>query len=594
MRPIRDRSSKVCISCHARKVRCDLQTSPDGVCRNCRRSRQPCIERQGARRRPNTRHQTRSNVDAESQPSSRVRDTATDQTAATESDSPSTSSRAQGARFISHCSTNYYGEYTEAATFDESLAVTSSYARDALLESIQTDAPPRPVIFRAWVEAYMTHSFHHCPVLEQRDLSDSLPSVVLQKAISMVANLTRLDPRGPKIATELYERIKILICMNSELEPVSVLKVLCLLALWNGRPSTPVSVDGPWHWTGVGLRLAIQMGLHRESTYLERADASCLRRMFWFLRNSETLYVSCWGYPPHLRSQDFDVNLPTLDDFAVHPFQGTWFIESSKLCRITDRVSKLQVERRPINDEEFSEIKAALCDWSGCLPIELRLFDANGNRNTYCRVVSELMIQYFVTIVLGEYLKYTENTRSYQGVITSLLAASCGTILYDEIYCRDESVALPQVHGFFCLALTLPLIYYKPQSSAKIASRKRDIEVLRSILMAISDRFGDGRLYLRMIDHLQRNVAETATSSEARDGVPEPEAFLGAHRLFPFPRTFCDYMDLLEPSADGDVLFSWGDWAAPMPDNDAFDFTWLDAFGLGPDNIDIDFSGNVG
>ena len=131
----------------------------------------------------------------------------------------------------------------------------------------------------------MTNAFHYCPVLEQRDLTDSSTSIVLQKAISMVANLLRQDVRGLVIANELYERIKILICMNSERDLAQILKVLCLLTLWNCRPSTPlVSVDGPWHWTGVGLRLAVRMGLHRESTYLNRSDASCLRRMFWYLR----------------------------------------------------------------------------------------------------------------------------------------------------------------------------------------------------------------------------------------------------------------------------------------------------------------------
>jgi hypothetical protein len=33
----------------------------------------------------------------------------------------------------------------------------------------------------------------------------------------------------------------------------------------------------------VAVRLALQMGLHRESTYLNRPDAKCLRRIFWQL-----------------------------------------------------------------------------------------------------------------------------------------------------------------------------------------------------------------------------------------------------------------------------------------------------------------------
>ncbi|KAF2727893.1 putative acetamidase regulatory protein [Polyplosphaeria fusca] len=408
----------------------------------------------------------------------------------------------------------------------------------------------------------------------------------------MVANLMRHNPRAPDVATELYERIKLLICTNSEPDPAQTLKVLCLLTLWNCRPSTPVSVDGPWHWLGVGLRLAVQMGLHRESTYLDRPNASCLRRIFWFLQNSESLHVSCWGYPPHLRPPDFDVKLPTLDDFDIRIFEGLWFIESTKLCTITNRVSELRAERRPIRAEEHAEFKTALFDWTSELPVELQLYDSNGSRNAYRRPVSELAIQYFVAIILSEFLKYRENPKSCQGVITSLLAGSCGATLYDEIYCRDESVFLPQIHGFFCLALALPLVYYNPQSATRVAARKRDLEVLHSVLTTISDRYGDGKMFLRMIDRLQMNVARTALPSELCDSVSEPEALLEAHRLFPFPRTFCDNMDLLEPSAGVDDLFSVNEFA-PMFDDAIFDLTWLDAIGIALGDESMDISGDI-
>ncbi|RDW76909.1 hypothetical protein BP6252_04962 [Coleophoma cylindrospora] len=592
MSAVRDRASKVCVNCHARKVKCDLQTSPDGVCSNCHRLRQPCIERQGARKkRPTTSHRESLNADTESQQTSTIcpQETAPSQSAGVQSDRPSSRPAAQGSGVVSHCSSMYYGEYSEAATFDENLAVTSSHVRDTLLEPLRADAPPRLVVFRAWAEAYMSHAFHHCPVLEQQDLTDSPPSVVLQKAISMVANLMRHDPHAPEIATELYERIKILICTNSELDPVQNLKILCLLTLWNCRPSTPVSVDGPWYWIGVGLRLVVQMGLYQESTYLNRTDASCLRRMFWYLRNSESLHVSCWGYPPHLRPRDFDIKLPTVDDFGTQIFQGLWFIESTKLCTITSRVSELQAERRLILPEEHTEVKTALYDWTSGLPVELQLYDSNGSRNAYCRSVSELAIQYFVTIVLSEFLKYRENPKSCQGVITSLLAGSCGATLYDEIFCRDESVFLPQVHGFFCLALALPLLDYHPQSAKRVTERKRHLTVLRSVLTAISDRYGDAKMSLRMIDYRQGIMARTARPSDACDSVPEPQAFLEARRLFPFPRTFCDNMDLLESSTGVGDLFSVNNFA-PMSDDASYNFTWLDAFGLDHSNANLDIN----
>jgi hypothetical protein len=97
-----------------------------------------------------------------------------------------------------------------------------------------------------------------------------------------------------------------------------------------------------------------------------------------------------------------------------------------------------------------------------------------------------------------------------------------------------------------------------------------------------------------MIDHFQRKVDmdRTTRPSEARDSAPEPQAFLEAQRLFPFPRTLCDNMDLLEPSAVADDLFSLND--LDFMSNDAiFDFTWLDSLGMDFGDGNMDLSGDT-
>ncbi|KXJ84708.1 hypothetical protein Micbo1qcDRAFT_170013, partial [Microdochium bolleyi] len=55
--PLRPRASFVCTGCHIRKVKCDLQSNPQGPCRNCRNTQQMCTRRDGVRqksRRTNT------------------------------------------------------------------------------------------------------------------------------------------------------------------------------------------------------------------------------------------------------------------------------------------------------------------------------------------------------------------------------------------------------------------------------------------------------------------------------------------------------------------------------------------------------------
>jgi hypothetical protein len=77
--------------------------------------------------------------------------------------------------------------------------------------------------------------------------------------------------------------VKTLISVNYKGDHLQTLKTLCLLSCWSLEPPDQISVDGPWHWTGVAKRLAIQMDLHKEPTYAKRPNARCLRIVFWHL-----------------------------------------------------------------------------------------------------------------------------------------------------------------------------------------------------------------------------------------------------------------------------------------------------------------------
>lgn len=248
-------------------------------------------------------------------------------------------------------------------------------------------------------------------------------------------------------------------------------------------------------------------------------------------------------------------------------------------------VSEHQLERRPIQPEEFVKIVAALCDWMGHLPEQLGLYDENDRRMTYCRPISEMFIQYFVTIILRELLRYRDGKRTWRVSVSSLIAASCAVALYDEIHCRDETIFLPSIHGFFCLAVALPLIHHVPQFAPKEASRKRELHILHSIMKRMQDRYGDSEMVLRKMNNLEKSVqsarTETGGPNTTLSGIEEPYAY--AKELFPFPPTMCDNMDLLQ-IATAPVNQFISDNFAPVQnwpvDDVGFDFTLIDLFGL--------------
>lgn len=182
--------------------------------------------------------------------------------------------------FVSHCSMAYYEEPTEM-TVAESAVPDSSNMRGNVLGFTQAAVLPRPALVRAWMDAYQTHFFHHCPVTEKKDIPNAGVSILLQLSLCLVGNLMRHDSSGPNLAKELYEKVKVLIAVNHEQDCVTTLKALCLLSCWSGKASNPISLDDPWHWIGVAARLILQMGLHREQTYAKLPNKGCLRRLFW-------------------------------------------------------------------------------------------------------------------------------------------------------------------------------------------------------------------------------------------------------------------------------------------------------------------------
>lgn len=187
----------------------------------------------------------------------------------------------QNAGFVSHCSMiQQLNGPTEIGSFG---AVDSVSLQAAILRATQASILPRPALLSARTDAYMTHVFHQCPIIDSSEVLGVGCSVLLQQGLCMVGSLMTHDPSGPEQAHELYQKLKLLLSVNFEENCVQTLKILCLMSCWSLKPSTPVSLDGPWHWTGLAIQLVIQMGLHRESTYATRVDAGCLRRIFWYL-----------------------------------------------------------------------------------------------------------------------------------------------------------------------------------------------------------------------------------------------------------------------------------------------------------------------
>lgn len=156
--------------------------------------------------------------------------------------------------------------------------------RAAVVKASEADVLPKQPLRRALMDSFFTNIRHSVPIISPSEVYEPDSSILLQQAVCLAGSLARHShSRQSLFQGNLYEKIKLLLALNVESNMLTVLKSMCLLTLWSPDASSIVSLDSPWHANGSAIRLAVQMGLHRKSTYTGRTDASCRRRIWWML-----------------------------------------------------------------------------------------------------------------------------------------------------------------------------------------------------------------------------------------------------------------------------------------------------------------------
>ncbi|KAL2204407.1 hypothetical protein CC79DRAFT_1372414 [Sarocladium strictum] len=401
----------------------------------------------------------------------------------------------------------------------------------------------------------------------------------------MISNYTKPDSACWPIAEELHEKIKLLLAIDFEADVVRILQTVCLMSLWNSQSSSAVNLDGPDYWISTGLRLAQKIGLHRKETYEQRENPSLLRLIFWQLHNSDAMQVAFWGHSPSIRLEDYTISLPTTSDFAATSCQTLTFIEGTELAMMMRRW----------NESATPEKRSALAIddlllWLNALPVDLMLYEPeHETRSSYDRAISELWIQYFVILILTQTPRHSEPETGPCTSAVSFIASLCIVTLYDEIYCRGEILPLLPIHGFYCMAASLPIIYAPSGTPKEEAWRKKRLDFLQGIVSYLRPKFGDADLVLGKIDGLQKKVDErreqtgTATDEDLEtvfDAMSAKESL-----LFPFPDDICEYMGYVYVARDRPT--EDGNGEPVLDDHEGFqmDFSMFDLFDYNIDGL---------
>ncbi|KAF7591647.1 hypothetical protein BBP40_001286 [Aspergillus hancockii] len=404
----------------------------------------------------------------------------------------------------------------------------------------QLEEPLRQAMLDSFTESFS----HWYPLIDISRITHDT-SRVLENTLIMAGSLARRIETVEDLLLpwSLYQQSKEMIYASNGRDLITLLKAICIIACWNLRPPSVISLDGPWHWAGITTRLALQIGMHRETTYSRLEDSSSCRRIWWHLVNSDVLQAACWGGPCLFRLQNQDVQLPQQSNSENILLQV--FIQTTRLLVILRQAVELDISSP-------SDIVAALAGWHQNIPLPLKLYDITGYRNSYNKPINEMYILYFA-IIIHIFFRHEVNEGHRARVSRITIAAfSCMVQLYEEIYHREQSNRLHSVHGFFLMLAAVPQIFHRAQTPDKERLREKELEIVCSVLRQLRVKYGGSNMVLqkvlKLISESQTNTEQdliTETQGEPTELFITRGEILDSVSLFPFPLEFSPNLDLL-------------------------------------------------
>ena len=149
-----------------------------------------------------------------------------------------------------------------------------------------------PVLQESYLDTYFEYAYTWCPVVDRKTLQ-SCPefseSLLLRQALALMGSHLKPPLMAHLTPFDHYLRFRQLFYENHETHPLVKICAIMLLYCWSSGPPNVVSIDTNWWWMGASIRLAQEIGLHREQdpeNLWSPDEVPGLRRRIWW-----TLFV---------------------------------------------------------------------------------------------------------------------------------------------------------------------------------------------------------------------------------------------------------------------------------------------------------------
>lgn len=114
---------------------------------------------------------------------------------------------------------------------------------------------------------------------------------------------------------DAFFRVRALYSLNVERDSTALVQTFLLMSYWRGDIGEDKDV---WHWTGLAVSTAIDIGLHRRSKVgLTQRQYTLRRRLWWSCVLRDRLVALSQQRQPRIRLEESDVSMLTLGEYNV-------------------------------------------------------------------------------------------------------------------------------------------------------------------------------------------------------------------------------------------------------------------------------------
>ncbi|KAK6386172.1 hypothetical protein LTS17_001747 [Exophiala oligosperma] len=414
-----------------------------------------------------------------------------------------------------------------------------------VLEVSGANKLPSSFMLEASIEYYENRASLYLPVLDPGDLSGAEQSSLLLKyGICLVGAVIR-QPREPlelSDADQYYTRVKGLLFANHEQNFLTVLKVLCLMLIWNIKGPTGLTLDGTWHWLSVAANLMFQMGLHKDSTYAQKPQSGIARRIAWTIFMVDKMMACAFVRPCLVKPQDFTVSPLSLADYPNTDMKCVINMSLVKLSLIlhkTHDLASLTPEALPLESQSILE---SLQDFIQSLPSQIRLYSPEG-RKKYRWEIFEVHILYFVAII-NYCHQYERVSLTSTGSFHALVASSCIARLYEEMNCRDDVNHLWAFHNWYVMVASAPLLGSSCETEEERDISRQELDILEITLSILRKKWHGAGVVQNTIMRLRRKDSGDCVPPTSRHSASAVPVHM-VHDLFPFPQSLAPRLKML-------------------------------------------------